>query len=274
MTPTTDSALARTILDHLQQFPGLDLTVYKSASLVRRVTRRMHILDVPSVDAYLDYLLAHDDERAILAESMRVNMTSFFRDPQVWEYLADRIVPDLVANTRRPLRIWSAGCASGQEAYTVAMVFAKRLGLSGLRDRVSIHGTDVDEGALIEARRARYSTRAVAGVPGAFLEDYFVREGKGYSVHRDVRAAVDFDRHDLIHDPPVWRIDLLVCRNTLMYFTAGVQRRLVSRFCSSLNPAGYLLLGRPELLHDDTRFSAVDLGLRVFRSLAHGRSSS
>ncbi len=266
MTPTMDSALVQEILEHLRQFSDLDWTVYKSASFVRRVTRRMHILDVPSVRAYVDYLQTHGDELLILADSLRVNITSFFRDAQVWEYLADRVVPDLVANSRRPVRIWSAGSASGQEAYSVAMLFAERLGLSGLGDRVRIHGTDVDEGALIEARQARYSARAVAGVPSAFLDKYFERDGMLYSVHRELRAAVDFDRHDLIHDRPICRIDLLVCRNTLMYFTADVQPRLVSRFFSSLNPAGYILLGRPELLCDETLFAVVDLKQRVFRA--------
>jgi two-component system, chemotaxis family, CheB/CheR fusion protein len=265
MTHTTDSALVRKMLEHLQQFPDLHSTVYKPASLVRRVTRRMLILDLPDVESYFDYLRTHPDELAILADSIRVKVTSFFRDREVWDYMADRVVPDL-ANNGRPLRIWSAGCASGEEAYTVAMLFAERLGLSGLGDRLRIHGTDVDENALIEARQARYSAGAVAGVPDAFLDKYFERDGTRYAAHRDVRAAVVFDRHDLIHDPPICRIDLLVCRNTLMYFTADAQRRLVSRFFSSLNPAGYVLLGRPELLHDERLFAAVALKERVFRS--------
>ena len=265
--PLSDAAFLDQILDHLRQGRGFDFCAYKRSSLMRRVVTRMQTVNVPSFEQYLDYLRVHQEELAALVDTILINVTSFFRDPEVWAYLADDLVPRLVANRRTsdPLRIWSAGCASGQEAYTLAMLVAEQVGLDALRARAKIYATDLDDEALLEAREAVYAERQIADVPLALLEKYFERSGDHFTVSRNLRHAVIFSRHDMIHDAPISRIDLLSCRNTLMYFNADAQSRVLGRFSHSVNASGYLVLGRAEMLFSHSAlFVPVDLKRRVF----------
>ena len=270
MAQRSDAAFFDQILDHLQQTRGFDFTAYKRSSLMRRVAKRMQAVAVPSFEQYLDYLQVHQDEFASLFNTILINVTSFFRDPEVWAHLASDLVPELLANRRAndPLRIWSAGCASGQEAYTVAMLLAEHVGLETLRTRAKIYATDLDEEALVEARHAYYPERHLADVPPELLEKYFERTGDHFTVTRELRRAVIFGRHDVIQDAPISRIDLLLCRNTLMYFNADAQARVLGRLSYSVNSNGYLVLGRAEMLFShSTVFVPVDLKRRVFRTV-------
>ena len=152
------------------------------------------------------------------------------------------------AGPTQPLRVWSAGCASGEEAYTLAMVLAEMLGPTEFRDRVKIYATDVDEEALTQARQASYTEREVRGVPPELLERYFEPTGGRYVFRKDLRRSVIFGRNDLVQDAPISRIDLLVCRNTLMYFNAETQARILARFHFALADGGVLFLGKAEML--------------------------
>jgi two-component system CheB/CheR fusion protein len=256
------------ILEHLQQTRGFDFTAYKRTSLVRRVRKRMEMVKVPTFEAYLDYLQVHQDEFAALFNTILINVTSFFRDRDVWDALARNVLPALAEQTDRAtvLRAWSAGCASGQEAYSLAMLLAEVFGLDALRNRVKIYATDVDDEALNEARTATYAERHVADVPPRLLEKYFDRSGSQYSVNRELRRTLIFGRHDLLQDAPISRVDLLLCRNTLMYFQADAQARILARFYFSLKPTGYILLGRAEMLFSHgAMFTPVDLKRRLFK---------
>ena len=180
------------------------------------------------------------------------------------------MVPKLLAS-RPPdaaIRVWSAGCASGEEAYTVAMVFAKALGESAFLDRVKIYATDVDEEALDTARHGTYAARAVEDVPREALERFFERSDQRYTFRRDLRRAVIFGRNDLVQDAPISRIDLLVCRNTLMYFNAETQSRILRRFHFALDDDGMLVLGKSEMLitHADL-FRPTDIKRRIFHKV-------
>jgi two-component system CheB/CheR fusion protein len=270
MTVRSDSAFFDEILEHLRQTRGFDFTAYKRTSLMRRVMKRMQTVHVDSFEQYLDYLQVHHDEFAALFNTILINVTSFFRDADLWSYLAQDVLPALLAerSPTDPLRIWSAGSASGQEAYTVAMLLAELLGTEDIRDRVKIYATDVDGDALNEARQATYSARHVTDVPGPLFGKYFEQAGTEYNLKRDLRRAVIFGRHDLIQDAPISRVDLLLCRNTLMYFNAEAQTAILSRFYFSLNPGGYLVLGRAEMLFSHAAmFAPVDLKRRVFRGV-------
>jgi two-component system, chemotaxis family, CheB/CheR fusion protein len=260
------------LLDYLKRTRGFDFTGYKRASLERRIAKRMEAIGTTSFGDYLDYLEVHPEEFSGLFNTVLINVTHFFRDTSTWEFVASTIVPDLIARHEggTPLRIWSAGCASGEEAYTLAMIFAEALGLDAFRDRVKIYATDVDEDALAKARLATYTEREVADVPPEFLERYFdAPDAAGRRVFRkDVRRHVIFGRHDLIQDAPISRVDLLVCRNTLMYFNAETQAKILGRFQFALNDHGVLFLGRAETLmtHAST-FAPLDLKHRVSTKL-------
>ncbi|HEX8857816.1 MAG TPA: CheR family methyltransferase [Actinomycetes bacterium] len=259
------------LLEYLRRNRGFDFTGYKRTSLTRRIDKRMQAIGVPTYLDYVDYLEVVPEEFIHLFNTILINVTGFFRDPPAWEYLAEEILRDILVarGPAEPLRIWSAGCASGQEAYTLAMLCAELLGVEGFRERVKIYATDVDEEALNQARSARYSAKEVEGVPADLLQRYFERNGQGHFVFsKDLRRSVIFGRHDLIQDAPISRIDLLVCRNTLMYFNSEIQAHILSRFAFALREGGYLFLGKAEmLLAQSNLFSAVDLKRRVFRQV-------
>lgn len=255
-----------TLLGYLRVHRGFDFTAYKRNSLMRRVNRRMQMLGIEDYTAYVDHLEVHPGEFNSLFNMILINVTGFFRDPPVWEHIAEKVLPPLLENTRQDsLRVWSAGCASGQEAYTLAMLLAEAIGAEAFRHRVKIYGTDADEEALAQARQASYSAREVETVPPALRERYFEAVDDRFVFHKDLRRSVVFGRHDLLQDAPISRVDLLTCRNTLMYFNAENQGRILSRFHFALKDTGILLLGKAETLLTHSRgFVPVELRQRVF----------
>jgi two-component system CheB/CheR fusion protein len=258
------------LLDYLRRSRGFDFTGYKRTSLSRRIEKRMQAVGADGYLSYLDHLEVDPEEFTHLFNTILINVTSFFRDPPTWDFLSAEVLPRL-AETRpegEPIRMWSAGCASGEEAYSLAMATAEALGPDAMRERVKIYATDVDEEALNQARQARYSPRQVEGVPPELLERYFERNGQGYVFSKDLRRSVIFGRHDLIQDAPISRIDLLVCRNTLMYLNSDTQSHVLARFSFALREGGYLLLGKAEmLLAHSNLFTSVDLKRRVFQKV-------
>ena len=259
------------LLEHLRQTRGFDFTAYKRTSLRRRVLKRMQMVSVSTFDAYLDYLELHQEEFSALFNTILINVTGFFRDPDVWTYLDTAVFPQLLENRSdsKPLRIWSAGAASGQEAYSAAMLLAEKFGIEGVRERAKIYATDVDEEALKEGRRAVFSARDVENLPPGFAERYFTVDGANATMNRELRRSVMFGRLDLLQDAPISRIDLLLCRNTLMYFNAEAQTRILSRFSFSVDSNGFLVLGRAEMLFSHgAMFMPVDLQRRIFRVIA------
>ena len=255
------------LLAYLKLGRGFDFTGYRRSSLNRRVQKQMQTVDVTRYSDYIDYLEVHPDEFARLFNTVLINVTSFFRDAAVWEYLADDIVPRILAlkSNNEPIRLWSAGCASGQEPYSLAMVLAEKLGPEAFRRRVKIYATDVDEDALTQARAAAYTPREMQGVPPPLRDKYFEAEGSRYVFHKDLRRVLIFGRHDLLRDAPISRIDLLTCRNALMYFNAEVQAQILARFHFAVSDGGYLCLGKAEMLFAHANlFLPLDLKRRVF----------
>jgi two-component system, chemotaxis family, CheB/CheR fusion protein len=254
------------LLEYLKRTRGFDFTGYKRTSLERRISKRMEAVGVDSHLAYVDYLEVQPDEFAFLFNTILINVTGFFRDAAAWEYMASDIVPRLLENRPEgPIRVWCAGCASGEETYSIAMLLAEALGEQAYLERVKIYATDVDEEALNEARHASYSAKAVEPVSAELLERYFDRVDRRQVVRKDLRRTVIFGRNDLVQDAPISRIDLLVCRNALMYFNAETQSQILNRFHFALNNWGYLYLGKSEMLitHSEL-FKPVNLKRRVF----------
>jgi two-component system CheB/CheR fusion protein len=255
------------LLEYLKHSRGFDFTDYRRTSLRRRVNKRMNTVGIKGFRNYLDYLEVHPDEFTDLFNTILINVTTFFRDAPAWDYLAREIIPRIVEGKTAddPIRVWSAGCASGEEAYTLVIVLAETLGTEKFRRQVKIYATDVDEEALALARQARYSARDLQPVPYELRDRYFEWVRKRYAFRPDLRRSVSFSHHDLVQEAPISRLDLLVCRNTLMYFNAETQARILGRFHSALKDNGFLFLGKAEILlaHADL-FSLIDLKRRIF----------
>jgi two-component system CheB/CheR fusion protein len=254
----------------LKETRGFDFTGYKQSTIQRRVMRRMSVVDMATFAEYRDYLELQPDEFNQLFDSMLINVTSFFRDPLAWQMLRETVLPELLSSksAKSPIRVWSAGCATGEEAYTLAIVLDEALGTDQFLERVKIYATDLDEDALKQARLGAYDARALADIPERLRETYFEPEtyGTKRAFRRDLRRQVIFGRNDLTRDAPISRVDLLVARNTLMYFNAETQANVVRRFHFALSYPGCLFLGKAEMLlnHVD-RFVPVDLRMRLFR---------
>ncbi len=259
------------LLDYLKRARGLDLTSYKRSSLGRRVHRRMYDVGAKTYEDYQDYLEVHPNEFEFLFNTVLINVTTFFRDQEAWRHLENKILPQ-VLNAKSPyvpIRAWSAGCASGEEAYSLAILLAEALGVEECRKRVKIYATDVDTEALEVARQAVYSDEAMKWVPEELRDRYFEISSGRYVFRNDLRRTVIFGRHDLLHDAPISRLDLLVCRNTLIYFNRDAQRRIIARFHFALQETGYLFLGKAEMLlsHADL-FRTENVKYRIFSKVS------
>ncbi len=261
------------LVNYLKRNRGFDFTGYKRPSLIRRVRKRMHDINVESFSEYIDHLEVDPQEYVYLFNTILINVTSFFRDESAWEYIGSEIIPQIAARRKptEPIRVWSPGCATGQEAYTLAIVMAEALGIEQFKSRVKIYATDIDDEALSQARYGTYSAKEVSSVPPELLERYFDRTDSHYTFRKDLRRAVIFGRHDLIQDAPISRIDLLSCRNCLMYFNAEAQARIIARFHFALNEGGFLFLGKAEmLLSHSNSFTPIDLKRRIFTKVSKG----
>jgi two-component system CheB/CheR fusion protein len=265
------------LLDFVRRNRGFDFTGYKRPSLIRRVQKRMQDVAVKTVADYIDYLEVHPNEYIDLFNTILINVTSFFRDKDAWDYLAGEVVPKIIAakSKEEPIRVWSAGCASGEEPYSVAILLAEALGLEEAVRRVKIYATDVDEEALSQARRASYGESALEAVSPELRDKYFTLQGQQHLFKQDLRRTVIFGRHDLVQDAPIPRLDLMVCRNVLMYFNAETQSKVLARLYYALNPKGFLFLGKAEmLLTRSALFRPIELKHRVFAKVPAGERTA
>jgi two-component system, chemotaxis family, CheB/CheR fusion protein len=255
------------LLRYIQENRGLDFRGYKRTSLRRRITLRMEAVGVEEFSAYQAHLEVHPGEFEDLLNTVLINVTSFFRDDEAWSVLRDRVIPQVLANAKddRHIRVWSVGCASGQEPYSLAMLFAEAMGVADFCRRVKIYATDLDEEALKAARLATYQPRDVEGVPPEYLERYFERTNNHYVFQRDLRKCVIFGRHNVVNDAPISRIDLLVCRNLLIYLESETQDVVLPRLHYALARDGYLFLGKAETqLARSALFNPVEMKHRIF----------
>lgn len=261
------------LVEFLKETRGFDFSGYKRSTLTRRVERRMLTLDIPSYEAYRDHLEVHPEEYGELFNTILINVTSFFRDADAWATLGNEFLPALLRDRGpdAPIRVWSAGCASGEETYSMVMMLAEALGIEAFRDRVKVYATDRDDDALARARAAGYAARDLEELPVGYRERYFEPVGDGFVFRADLRRQVIFGRHDLVHDAPISHLDLLICRNVMMYFNAEVQAGILARFHFALKPDGLLFLGKAEMMRSHGGlFIPAHLSSRVFRKAAPG----
>ncbi|GAA1365765.1 CheR family methyltransferase [Streptomyces beijiangensis] len=263
----TDQELEE-LLGFLRDARGFDFTGYKRSTLGRRIRRRMNEAGAQGFADYRDRLETDAEEFRTLFNSILINVTSIFRDADAWTLLRREVVPEVVARAGEDneIRVWSAGCSSGEEAFSLAIMFAEVLGIEAYLERVKIYATDVDEEALRDARAGQYTAKALEPLSAELRDKYFTPTGSTYTFRAELRRRVVFGRHDITRDAPISRLDLLVCRNTLMYFNVEAQTHIVDRFHFALREGGYLFLGKAEmLLNDAERFDSVSIRQRIFR---------
>src|SRR5215471_17481856 len=267
-----ESHTLKDLVRELAEERGVDFRGYKPTTLERRIRRRMQQLNIESFGEYGEFIRQKPAETTELLNTVLINVTRFFRDPQAWEVLRDEVVPVLFKG-RGPgstFRVWCAGCATGEEPYSAAILLSEFLG-PRLKDyEIKIYATDHDDTALNIARRAEYTPEAVRGVTPELKAKYFTSE-RVVRVVRDVRRMVIFGRSNLLSDAPISHVDLLICRNVLIYFDAAAQAHVMSRLKYALNEGGILFLGKSESqLKGDLDFILVNAKWRIFQRRSAG----
>jgi len=268
--PPGDDGDLRAFLGRIRERTGLDFGAYKRPTIARRLQQRMAAVGTTNLGDYRRYVERNPDEMQRLVASFLIKVTEFFRDPDLFEHLRHQLLPPLVAEARErgELRLWSAGCATGEEPYTLAMLVTDLLGDELDALPVRIFATDIATEAVDFARRGVYPEGALANLPPDLVERHFQRLDGAYEVRKPVRSLVVFGEHDLGHRAPFPRIDLVLCRNVLIYFTPELQRRALQLFAFSLRRGGYLVLGKAETVSPLPELFALDQPrLKIFRRI-------
>ena len=275
-TPTASVPGLRDIIELLHTQTPHDFRLYKPGTMQRRIERRMGLSKIAHDDmpTYLNILQKDAGERDLLAKDLLINVTSFFRDPKTFEMLANKVIPDLVKEHegKDPIRVWIAGCSSGEEAYSIAILFIETIAAAKRPIKLQIFASDIDADAVAAARDGLYAETIVAEIAPARLNRFFVHEEHGYRVHADLRAAIVFTVQDVLADPPFSRLDMVSCRNLLIYLTPPAQTKVIALFHFALRKSGILLLGSAETIGSTAgRFEVVAKAGRIFRKVGQGR---
>src|SRR5271169_3936545 len=262
------------IISLLRTKTSHDFALYKPGTLSRRIERRMTLASVDDSGRYLEMLREDSDELKLLAKDLLINVTSFFRDPKAFELLAEEVIPDLVRRhpSDQPLRIWVAGCSTGEETYSLAMLFLEEIAAAKRNVRLQVFASDVDEDAVALAREGRYPESVVAEVSPVRLARFFTQEDHSYRVVPELRGAVVFTAQDVLADPPFSRLDLISCRNLLIYLRPEAQEKVLLLFHFALREGGVLMLGSSESVGSlDDRFEPISKTQRIYRQIGHSR---
>ncbi len=271
--PAEQQQALREIFTQLRVHTGHDFSNYKRPTLLRRIARRVNVRGLPSLPAYAAFLRETPDEVQALLKDLLISVTNFFRDKEAFAALEREIIPRLFAGKRadEQVRIWVAGCATGEEAYSIAMLCAEHtLGASGAPS-VQIFASDIDEAAIAHARRGLYSANDAADVSPERLRRFFALEDQRYRVRGEIREMVLFATHNVLKDPPFSHLDLVTCRNMLIYLNHAAQERVIETLHFALRPGGYLFLGSSESVDgSNDLFSAVSREQRIFQRRTAG----
>ncbi|MEO7199238.1 MAG: chemotaxis protein CheB, partial [Dokdonella sp.] len=272
---STENSLVA-IIDLLRETTKHDFRLYKNGTLQRRIERRMLIASVETrdMDQYLQLLREDRQEAELLAKDLLINVTRFFRDTDVFDMLAATIIPDMVKahKTDQPLRIWVPGCSTGEEAYSLTMLFREAIGAAKKNIKLQIFASDVDSDAVTNAREGLYPETIETEVSPERLERFFSKDEHGYRVLPDLRSAVVFTVQDVLSDPPFSRLDMVSCRNLLIYLGVEAQLKAIALFHFALKQDGVLLLGSSETAGDiDGRFEVISKPGRLYRRIGHSR---
>jgi two-component system CheB/CheR fusion protein len=267
-----DAALRR-VMAILRARTGHDFSLYKRPTILRRLARRMQLNRVDNLDAYTTFLRENVEEVQALFGFLLISVTTFFRDPDSFEALSKKVITHFFDQDRSddPVRVWVTGCATGEEAYSLAILLLEEASRRDVRPDIQIFATDMDEGALATAREGRYPTAIEADVSEDRLRRFFTREGDHYRVRKEVRDLVVFATHSMLKDPPFSRLDLVSCRNLLIYLERDVQVQLAGTLRYALKPGGFLFLGSAESADGvPSLFRAVDREHRIYQAMSDG----
>lgn len=270
----SDEDVLRRILTYMRSRIGQDFSGYKRATVMRRIARRMQVTHIERMDQYLAYLRDHNDEVQALFADMLISVTSFFRDPEAFDALTSQVIAPFFADPSRErvIRAWIPACATGEEAYSVTILLMEEASRREARAEIQVFATDLDEQALAVAREGRYPTSISADVSEERLRRFFVREGDHYRIRREVRDLIVFASHSLLKDPPFSHIDLVSCRNLMIYLDRYLQQQIAAILHYSLTPSGYLFLGASESVDNPPGFFApIDREARIFRAVERPR---
>ncbi|MFP4199504.1 MAG: CheR family methyltransferase, partial [Halanaerobium sp.] len=255
-------------LSLIKEHKGIDFFQYKDNTVIRRIERRMIINQIDKLEHYYNFLEKSKFELNTLSRELLIGVTNFFRDEEAFIKIKNEIIPELIKTKENSseIRIWTAGCSTGEEVYSLAILFMEYLEKHRGNYKVKIFATDIQEEVLRKASIGKYPSSIVADVSAERLSRFFVKEGNMYKINKSIRDMVIFSRHNLISDPPFHKIDLISCRNLLIYLKAGVQQKIISNFKFSLNDQGYLFLGSSESLGDMfSNFKVLDSRWNIFQ---------
>lgn len=246
-SPDQQDAL-RDVFAELRMRTGHDFSNYKRPTVLRRIDRRINIRNVADLPAYAAFLQQHPDEVNILLKDLLISVTNFFRDQQAFDAIKEDVLPGIIQSkkTEEQVRIWVAGCATGEEAYSMAILCAEQTMSVLDSPKIQIIATDIDEIAIAHAREGFYTPNDAADVSAERLQRFFMKEGEGYRIRREIREMILFANHNFIKDPPFSRLDMISCRNVLIYLNRTAQERVMETLHFALNPGAYLFLGSSE----------------------------
>jgi len=267
--PASENALKK-IFILLRAQTGHDFSQYKPSTIIRRIERRMALHQIETIECYVKHALQAPAEVDALFRDLLIGVTSFFRDPQAFQALQEQVVPRIFADkpVGGAIRVWSPGCATGEEAYSLAILFAEHQELYGQKCRVQVFATDIDRHAIAMARAGLYPASVAADISPERLGRYFSVEAdrSGYRIRKTIRDMLVFSEQDVIRDPPFSKIDLISCRNLLIYMGSDLQKKLIPLFYYALNPGGFLFLGTSETVGDfGNLFAVLDRKLKAYQ---------
>jgi len=264
------------IMDLLRSRSGHDFSHYKKATVLRRIERRMQVSRTASLQEYCKFLTEHAEETPSLLQDMLISVTNFFRDREGFETLEREYIPAIFAEAEKgaPIRVWSAGCATGEEAYSLGMLLAEQRVLLNSPVDIQVFATDIDDRAISIARRGLYPESIVTDVAPSKLRQFFIREDGHYRIKKTLREKILFAAHNVLRDPPFSRVHLISCRNLLIYLNREVQEKVFEMFHFALAPGGYLYLGSSESAEIASKyFVPVDKKNRIYRAVVMTRSA-
>ena len=273
----SDGDLMSQVFSLLKNVTNVNYSYYKQTTVLRRIERRIVVTHNRNLREYVNYMSSNPEEVRLLAKEVLIGVTCFFRDPDYFEILKERVVKDLLRSHRASdqIRVWVAGCSTGEEAYSIAILFAESMEELGLRRNVKIFATDLDGDSIAVAGRGVYGDSIQEDVTISRLSRFFTKKGNRYTVNHEIRKMIVFAQHNVFQDPPFGRLDMVSCRNLLIYFQNILQRNLFAIFHMALNDGGYLFLGRSESVIDyDDVFRVICPNEKIFVHHSAGRTPS
>lgn len=267
------------VLDKVYQQKDFDFRGYKESTLKRRIERRLRATKTESYQQYTEVLDGDPSEYTKLIDNLTIQVTEFFRNPEAWQILREQVIPKIIEekkyskimnkSSKPGLRIWCAGCATGEEVYSVAILIDQLLGKRRNDFEVNIWGTDIDKSSLAEAQQAEYKPTATKTTPDDMLNKYFYYDDDSYKVIPSLRDTVYFKSHDLVLDSPLKQIDLIICRNVAIYFTRPLQEKIFMDFYNGLNNEGYLFLGKAETFVGSVKekFGVINKRWKIYQKI-------